>query len=82
LVIRINEVGRAKAVTYDSFAYQPHEARGCSSLMTCNATNQARNRAGKLPESLYYLDRRLAETSSNKKNKTIETSAAGVMRLR
>ena len=64
LVIRINEVGRAEAVTYDSFAYQPHEAEIRYFLMDFVQRHYSRQRATvreSYPRSLYYLEGRLAE---------------------
>ena len=77
LVIRINEVGRAEAITYNSFAYQPHEAEIRYFLMDFVQRHYSRQRAtvrDSYARSLYYLDGRLAERiiSENKKNKTIE----------
>src|SRR5499425_3134811 len=77
LVIRINEVGRAEAVSYDSFAYQPHEAEVRYFLMDFVERHYSRQRATvreNYVRSLYYLDRRLAEgiIEENKRNKTIE----------
>jgi type IV secretion system protein VirB5 len=77
LVIRINEVGRAEAATYDSFAYQPHEAEVRYFLMDFVQRHYSRQRATvreNYARSLYYLDGKLAEgiIDENKKNKTIE----------
>jgi len=82
LVIRINEVGRAEAITYDSFAYQPHEAEIRYFLMDFVQRHYSRQRATvreNYPRSLYYLDGRLAENiiAENKKNKTIEAFLSG-----
>jgi len=82
LVIRINEVGRAEAVTYNSFAYQPHEAEIRYFLMDFVQRHYSRQRATvreNYARSLYYLDGRLAEQiiSENKKNKTIEAFLSG-----
>jgi type IV secretory pathway TrbF-like protein len=88
LVIRINEVGRAEAVTYDSFAYQPHEAEIRYFLMDFVQRHYSRQRATvreSYPRSLYYLEGRLAENiiAENKKKRQLKPSlAAGVMRLR
>src|SRR5215475_2423393 len=77
LVVRINEIGRAEAVTYDSFAYQPHEAEVRYFLMDFVERHYSRQRATvreNYARSLYYLDGRLAERiiSENKKNRIIE----------
>ena len=82
LVVRINEIGRAEAVTYDSFAYQPHEAEIRYFLMDFVQRHYSRQRATvreNYARSLYYLDGRLAETIilENKKNKTIEAFLSG-----
>ena len=82
LVIRINEVGRAEAVTYNSFAYQPHEAEIRYFLMDFVQRHYSRQRATvreNYARSLYYVDGRLAEQiiSENKKNKTIEAFLSG-----
>jgi type IV secretory pathway TrbF-like protein len=82
LVIRINEVGRADAVTYNSFAYQPHEAEIRYFLMDFVQRHYSRQRATvreNYARSLYYLDGRLAERiiSENKKNKIIEAFLSG-----
>ncbi len=82
LVIRINEVGRAEAVTYDSFNYQPREAEIRYFLMDFVQRHYSRARTTlreNYTRSLYYLDGRLAEgiIVENKKNKTIETFLEG-----
>jgi len=82
LVIRINEIGRAEAVTYDSFAYHPHEAEIRYFLMDFVQRHYSRQRATvreNYARSLYYLDGRLAERiiSENKKDKTIEAFLSG-----
>ena len=82
LVIRINDVGRAEAVTYDSFNYQPREAEIRYFLMDFVQRHYSRVRATvreNYARSLYYLDGRLAEATieENKKNKTIETFLGG-----
>ena len=82
LVIRINEVGRAEAVSYGSFEYHPQEAelkyfliefvtRHYSRMHTTVRENFAR--------SLYFLDGRLADAvmEADKKTKGIETFLAG-----
>jgi type IV secretory pathway TrbF-like protein len=82
LVIRINEVGRAEAVTYDSFDYQPREAEIRYFLMDFVQRHYSRERATvreNYARSLYYLDGRLAEAiiEENKKNRTIEAFLSG-----
>jgi type IV secretory pathway TrbF-like protein len=82
LVIRINEVGLAEAVTYDSFEYQPREAEIRYFLMDFVQRHYSRVRATvreNYARSLYYLDGRLAEViiEENKRNKTIEAFLAG-----
>jgi type IV secretory pathway TrbF-like protein len=82
LVIRINEVGRAEAVSYDSLTYEPHDAEVKFFLIQFVTKFYARMRATvreNYARSLYFLDGRLADATieSNKKNKTIETFLAG-----
>jgi len=82
LVIRINDVGRAEAVTYDSFAYQPHEAEVRYFLMDFVQRLYSRQRATvreNYVRSLYYLDGRLAEgiIAENKRSKPIEAFLGG-----
>jgi len=82
LVVRINEVGRAEAVSYDSFAYQPHEAEVRYFLMDFVQRHYSRQRATvreNYVRSLYYLDGRLAAgiIAENKRNKPIETFLGG-----
>jgi type IV secretory pathway TrbF-like protein len=82
LVIRINEVGRAEAVTYDTFDYQPREAEVRYFLMDFVQRHYSRERATvreNYARSLYYLDGRLAEAiiAENKRNKTIEAFLGG-----
>ncbi len=78
LVIRINEVGRAEAVAYDSMTYQPRDAEIKYFLIQFVTKYYGRMRATvreNYARSLYFLDGRLADATieSNKKNKTIET---------
>lgn len=78
LVIRINEVGRAEAVAYDSLTYQPRDAEIKYFLVQFVTRHYGRMRATvreSFAQSLYFLDGRLADATieSNKKNKTIET---------
>jgi type IV secretory pathway TrbF-like protein len=78
LVIRINDVGRAEAVTYDSLQYKPQEAEIRYFLIQFVQAYYGRMRATvkeNFTRSLYFLDGRLADAvmEANKKNKTIET---------
>src|SRR5580658_10066041 len=82
LVIRISEVGRAEAVTYDSTTYQPHEAEVKYFLTQFVTRYYGRMRAtvrDSFARSLYFLDGRLADPTiqSYKKDKTIEKFLAG-----
>jgi len=82
LIIRINEVGHAEAVTYDSFDYQPREAEIRYFLMDFVQRHYSRQRATvreNYARSLYYLDGRLAEgiIAENKRSKTIEAFLGG-----
>jgi type IV secretory pathway TrbF-like protein len=82
LIIRINEVGHAEAVTYDSFDYRPREAEIRYFLMDFVQRHYTRQRATvreNYARSLYYLDGRLAEgiIAENKRNKTIEAFLGG-----
>src|ERR1051326_384275 len=82
LVIRINEVGRAEALKFDSFTYQPQEAEIRYFLIDFVQRHYSRRRAT-LKEndarSLYFLDGRLADVliEANKKTNAIETFLAG-----
>lgn len=82
LVIRINEIGRAEAVSYDSLTYQPRDAEIKYFLIQFVTKHYGRMRATvreNVARSLYFLDGRLADATieDNKKNKTIETFLAG-----
>jgi type IV secretory pathway TrbF-like protein len=82
LVIRINEVGRAEAVAYDSLTYQPRDAELKYFLIQFVTNHYGRMRATvreNFARSLYFLDGRLADATieANKRNKTIETFLAG-----
>jgi len=82
LVIRINEVGRAEAVTYDSTTYQPHDAEVKYFLSQFVTKHYGRMRAtvrDSFARSLYFLDGRLADSTiqTYKKDKTIESFLAG-----
>src|SRR5437660_119524 len=82
LIIRIGDVGRAEAITYDSYQYQPREAEIRYFLMDFVQRHYSRVRATvreNYARSLYYLDGRLADATieENKKTKTIEEFLAG-----
>lgn len=82
LVIRINEVGRAEALKFDSFEYQPHEAEIRYFLIDFVQRHYSRVRATlkeNYARSLYFLDGRLADAviEVNKKTNAIETFLAG-----
>jgi type IV secretory pathway TrbF-like protein len=82
LVIRINELGRAEAVTYGSLVYHPQEAEIKYFLTGFVHDYYGRMRATAkeaYPRSLYFLDGRLADAAmeATKKTKTIETFLTG-----
>jgi len=82
LVIRINELGRAEAVTYGSLDYHPQEAEIKYFLMGFVHDYYGRMRATvkeAYPRSLYFLDGRLADAAMEaaKKTKGIETFLNG-----
>jgi type IV secretion system protein VirB5 len=82
LVIRINDVGRAEAVSYDSLTYQPHDAEVRYFLIEFVTKHYSRMRATvreNFARSLYFLDGRLADATieANKKNRTIEDFLGG-----
>lgn len=82
LVIRINDVGRAEALNYDTLEYQPRDAEIRYFLMQFVSKHYGRMRATvreNFARSLYFLEGRLADATidANKKNKTIETFLAG-----
>jgi type IV secretion system protein VirB5 len=82
LVIRINDVGRAEAVAYDSLTYQPRDAEVRYFLIEFVTKHYSRMRATvqeNFARSLYFLDGRLADATieANKKNRTLETFLAG-----
>jgi type IV secretory pathway TrbF-like protein len=77
LIVRIDDVGRAEAVTYQSFDYQPREAEIRYFLMDFVQRHYSRGRATlqeNYTRSLYYLDGKLADgiIEENKKAKTLE----------
>lgn len=78
LVIRIDELGRAQALSYDSFAYKP-EAKEAKYFLTqfCELYYR-RNRYtinDDFTKSLYFLDGKLANNimAADKKDKVVET---------
>ena len=82
LVIRINDVGRAEAVSYDSLTYRPQDAEVRYFLIQFVTQHYSRMRATvreNFARSLYFLDGRLADAiiESSKKNKTLENFLAG-----
>ena len=82
LVIRIDTVGRAEAVTYGSLEYQPQEAELKYFLIQFVQNYYSRMRATVMeayPRSLYFLDGGLADAmiEANKKTKAIETFFSG-----
>lgn len=82
LVIRINDIGRTEAVTYDSLTYQPRDAEVRYFLMEFVTKHYSRRRAivrENFARSLYFLDGRLADATieAGKKNKTIESFLTG-----
>lgn len=83
LVIRINDVGRAEAVAYDSLTYQPRDAEVRYFLIQFVTQHYSRMRATvreNYARSLYFLDGRLADATmeASKKNKTLENFLAGM----
>ena len=82
LVIRINEVGRAEALKFDSFQYQPQEAEIRYFLIDFVQRHYSRMRATlkeNYARSLYFLDGRLADAviEVNKKTNALESFLAG-----
>lgn len=82
LVIRINDVGRAEAVTYDSLTYQPRDAEVRYFLIQFVTNHYSRMRATvreNFARSLYFLDGRLADATieANKKNLALENFLVG-----
>src|ERR1700693_6165803 len=74
LVIRINQVGQAEAVRYDSLQYQPQEPELKYFLTDFVERHYSRMRATvreNYTRSLYFLDGRLADQlmEANKKSK-------------
>lgn len=82
LVIRINDVGRAEAVVYDSLTYQPRDAEVRYFLIEFVTKHYSRMRATvreNFARSLYFLDGRLADATieASKKNRTLESFLVG-----
>lgn len=82
LVIRINDVGRAEAVAYDSLTYQPRDAEVRYFLIQFVTQHYSRMRATvreNYARSLYFLDGRLADATieASKQNKALENFLAG-----
>ena len=82
LVIRINDVGRAEALTYDAFAYRPQERELKYFLTDFVQRYYGRMRAtvrDNFARSLYFLDARLADAAieTDKKDKGIERLLSG-----
>jgi type IV secretion system protein VirB5 len=82
IVIRINELGRAEAVTYGSLDYHPQEAEIKYFLVQFVQQHYGRMRATVqeyYPRSLFFLDGRLADAllEANKKTKVLETFLNG-----
>lgn len=82
LVIRIDTLGRAEAVSYGSLAYQPQEAEIKYFLARFVQQHYARMRASfrdNYPQSLYFLDGRLADAilTTNRKSKAVDMFLAG-----
>jgi type IV secretion system protein VirB5 len=82
LIIRINEVGRAEAVTYDSSEYHVQSAEIRYFLMQFVQRHYSRMRATvkeNYARSLYFLEGKLADAliESNNKSKAIESFLAG-----
>jgi type IV secretion system protein VirB5 len=78
LVIRIDEVGRATAISYDRFAYTPQAPELKYFLAQFVTEHYGRVRATvreNYAASLYFLDGRLADATidANKKSRAIET---------
>jgi type IV secretion system protein VirB5 len=78
LVIRINELGRWDAVSYDALDYRPQEAEIRYFLIQFVQSYYGRMRATlkeNYTRSLFFLDGRLADATmeANKKTKLIET---------
>ena len=82
LVIRINDVGRAEAVRYESLEYRPQEAELKYFLIQFVELHYSRMRATlheNYARSLYFLDGKIAGAiiEADKKSKAIEQFLAG-----
>jgi type IV secretory pathway TrbF-like protein len=82
IVIRIDGVGRAEAVRYPDFAYQPEEVEIKFFLSDFVERHYSRIRAtvrDNYARSLYFLDGRLADAliETNKKSNSLETFLSG-----
>ena len=84
LVIRIDDIGRAQAVQYDSLSYRPQgQAPELKYFLTTFVTKHfARMRATakeRYAESLYFLDASLADATIalNQRSQALETFLAG-----
>ena len=78
IVVRINDVGRAEAISHGSLEYHPQEAEIRYFLIQFVQAYYGRMRATvkeNFTRSLYFLDGRLADAvmEANKKTKAIET---------
>jgi len=78
LVIRIDDVGRATAISYDRFAYKPQAPELKYFLTQFVIQHYSRVRATvreNYASSLYFLDGRLADATieANKRSRSIET---------
>ncbi len=82
LVIRINQVGQAEGIRYETLEYHPEEAEIKYFLTDFVERHYSRMRATlreNYARSLYFLDGRLADTliEANKKSRALETFLAG-----
>jgi len=82
IVIRIDAVGRAQAVNYETLEYRPQESEIKYFLIDFVQRHYSRMRAtvrDNYGRSLYFLDGRLADAimEANKKSKAIETFLTG-----
>lgn len=83
LIVRINDVGRAEVVRYNSMEYSPREPELKYFLTQFVHDFYARRRAtvrDDFSRSLYFLERQLAEATmeGSRKSKEIETFLVGV----
>jgi type IV secretory pathway TrbF-like protein len=84
LVIRINDVGRAEAIRYESLQYHPQEAEIRYFMTQFVELYYSRMRATvreNYARSFYFLDPKLADAiiEANKKNKTMEPFLSGAL---